>query len=39
MEESVIKNVISNYNTPVYVFDINILKKRIEYLIGKNRKC
>lgn len=35
MDESIIKKIISNYNTPAYIFDINKAKKRIEYLRSK----
>lgn len=35
MEEKIIKEIISNYKTPAYVFDINKLKSRIEYLKSK----
>lgn len=32
MKEDVLKKIISNYETPTYVFDINNLKERINYL-------
>ena len=32
MEEILIKNIVENYETPTYVFDINTLKNRIKYL-------
>ena len=32
MEDFMIKNIIEKYDTPIYVFDINILKQRIKYL-------
>ena len=32
MDESILKNIIENYETPTYVFDIPKLKKRLEYL-------
>ena len=32
MKQEVIKKILENFETPIYVFDIDILKKRIEYL-------
>lgn len=32
MENDVLKNILDNYNTPLYVFDIRSLKKRIKFL-------
>ena len=32
MDEDMIKKIIHDFDTPVYVFDIGILKKRIQYL-------
>lgn len=32
MNSKMIKNIINNFTTPVYVFDIDVLKKRIKYL-------
>lgn len=35
MEENIIEKILQKYETPVYVFDINKAKKRIEYLKNK----
>lgn len=35
MKEKVIQELLQNYKTPLYVFDIHILKERIAYL----RRC
>ena len=35
MNDKLLKKIIDNYNTPTYVFDINKLMKRIEYLKSK----
>lgn len=32
MDEVMLKNIIDNYETPIYVFNINIVKDRISYL-------
>ncbi len=32
MDENKIKKIVQSYDTPVYVFDIGVLKKRIQYL-------
>ena len=32
MKEDILKKIISNYETPTYVFDIKNLKERINYL-------
>ena len=32
MDNDVLENIIKNYNTPAYIFDISKLRKRIEYL-------
>ena len=36
MKEDILKKIISNYETPTYVFDIKKLRERIKYL--KNKK-
>ena len=38
MNESVLKEIIENYKTPTYVFDINKLNNRISYLKSKLSK-
>lgn len=41
MKEDIIKNIVDNYETPAYVFDIKTLKSRISYLkasLPKNTK-
>lgn len=35
MGEEIIKRILSEYNTPAYIFDINKVKKRIKYLKNK----
>ena len=35
MEEEILNKIISNYNTPAYVFDINKAKERVQYLRDK----
>lgn len=35
MDSDILKEVIQKCNTPVYVFDINVLKERIKYLRSK----
>ena len=35
MDKQLIENIISKYDTPVYVFDINVLRNRIKYLKEK----
>ena len=32
MKQEVIENILKNYETPIYVFDIDKLKKRIQFL-------
>ncbi len=32
MDENILRKIIQNYETPTYIFDISILKERIEYL-------
>ena len=35
MNSDILKKIIQKYSTPVYVFDINVLKDRIKYLRSK----
>lgn len=35
MDSDILKEIIQKCNTPVYVFDINVLKERIKYLRSK----
>lgn len=35
MDEKIIEQIKSKYGTPAYIFDINILKKRIKYIKSK----
>ena len=35
MDNDILKEIIQKCNTPVYVFDINVLKERIKYLRSK----
>lgn len=35
MTNSTLEHIIENYNTPAYIFDINIINKRINYLKRK----
>ncbi len=32
MDENLVKKIVQGYDTPVYVFDVGVLKNRIEYL-------
>ena len=33
MDNKLLKEIINGYDTPVYVFDIDVLKRRINYTI------
>lgn len=35
MNNDILNNIIKNYNTPAYIFDINKMKQRIQYLRNK----
>ena len=32
MKQEIIENILSNFETPIYVFDIDKLKQRIKFL-------
>ena len=35
MNNDILNNIIRNYNTPTYIFDINKMKQRVQYLRNK----
>ena len=35
MKKEILENIVNNYNTPTYVFDINALKDRVKFLKNK----